>query len=79
MSQCDYAGRRDGLDSTDEQDSIAGLLDTPSGCAQVGLKRKLKERIQNRRWMTCTYVCIALTTAAAYAFLVNELVKVIRA
>lgn len=79
MSQCDCTGRRDGLDSTDEQDSIAGLLDTHSACAQVGQKRKLKERIKNRRWMTCTYVCIALTTAAAYAFLVNELVKVIRA
>lgn len=79
MSQCDCAGRRDGLDSTDEQDSIAGLLDTRSGCAQVGLKRKLKERIQNRRWMTCTYGCIALTITAAYAFLVHELVKVIRA
>lgn len=79
MSQCDCTGRRDGLDSTDEQDSIAGLLDTHSACAQVGQKRKLKEWIQQRRWMTITYVCIALTTTAAYAFLVNELVKVIRA
>jgi integrase len=52
MSQCDCAGRRDGLDSTDEQDSIAGLLDTTSGCAQVGQKRKLKEPQGRVRWLT---------------------------
>lgn len=78
MSQCDCAGRRDGLDSTDEQDSIAGLLDTPSGCAQVGLKRKLKQRTGRQADKLAVWACILVTTVVSYAFVIVELVKVSR-
>lgn len=46
MSQCD---RFDGMDSTDEQDSISSLLDNPNVCDQVRQKRALTELIQRLR------------------------------
>lgn len=72
MSQCD---RFDGLDSTDEQDSIAGLLDTTSGCAQVGLKRKLKRRLTEHQRKLVTVTCIVLSSNAAYLYVIADVMK----
>lgn len=84
MTRCDNAGRRDGVGSTDEQDSISGLLDTldnRSGCAHLSARPTRKVRPPRAETGTVPHVlvmcCIVILAISGLAWCVRDLAELL--